>query len=102
MIDAWTIVRAAARAADELDTAPVPVSDATSFGFSADRRLIRCSAEQAPAPVLVWRDGAGWESLMAADDPRRPLVDLYLPICGATKARPITVGHLGQSLDGFI
>jgi riboflavin-specific deaminase-like protein len=27
---------------------------------------------------------------------------LYLPICSATAARPISVGHLGQSLDGFI
>jgi riboflavin-specific deaminase-like protein len=27
---------------------------------------------------------------------------LYLPICSATKTHPITVGHLGQSLDGFI
>ena len=38
----------------------------------------------------------------AADDPRHALIDLYLPICSATAARPITVGHLGQSLDGFI
>ena len=29
-------------------------------------------------------------------------IDLYLPICSATSARPMTVGHLGQSLDGFI
>ena len=39
---------------------------------------------------------------MPDDDARRPLIDLYLPICSATSARPITVGHLGQSLDGFI
>ena len=37
-----------------------------------------------------------------ADDPRRAMIDLYLPICSATDAHPITVGHLGQSLDGFI
>ena len=37
-----------------------------------------------------------------ADDRARPLVDLYLPICAATAMRPVTVGHLGQSLDGFI
>jgi len=30
------------------------------------------------------------------------LIDLYLPICSATDAQPITIGHLGQSLDGFI
>jgi len=27
---------------------------------------------------------------------------LYLPLCGGTPTRPLTVGHLGQSLDGFI
>jgi diaminohydroxyphosphoribosylaminopyrimidine deaminase/5-amino-6-(5-phosphoribosylamino)uracil reductase len=45
---------------------------------------------------------AGWDAAIPPDDPRRPLIDLYLPICSATTARPITVGHLGQSLDGFI
>jgi len=37
-----------------------------------------------------------------SDDPRHSVLDLYLPICSATAARPMTVGHLGQSLDGFI
>jgi diaminohydroxyphosphoribosylaminopyrimidine deaminase/5-amino-6-(5-phosphoribosylamino)uracil reductase len=32
----------------------------------------------------------------------RDLLDLYLPICGASAERPITVGHLGQSIDGHI
>jgi riboflavin-specific deaminase-like protein len=36
------------------------------------------------------------------EDPRHTLIDLYLPICSATAAHPVTVGHLGQSLDGFI
>lgn len=36
------------------------------------------------------------------DDPQRALIDLYLPICAASAARPMSVGHLGQSLDGFI
>src|SRR5471030_3393847 len=39
---------------------------------------------------------------LAADDPRKALFDLYLPICRATAARPMAIGHLGQSLDGFI
>ena len=39
---------------------------------------------------------------LPADDPRTALLDLYLPICSATVEHPITVGHLGQSLDGFI
>jgi diaminohydroxyphosphoribosylaminopyrimidine deaminase/5-amino-6-(5-phosphoribosylamino)uracil reductase len=42
------------------------------------------------------------ETPLPPADPRAPAIDLYLPICSATSARPITVGHLGQSLDGFI
>jgi diaminohydroxyphosphoribosylaminopyrimidine deaminase/5-amino-6-(5-phosphoribosylamino)uracil reductase len=55
-----------------------------------------------PDVVIAWRPHSGFELLLAAGDPRRPMIDLYLPICSATGANPITVGHLGQSLDGFI
>jgi diaminohydroxyphosphoribosylaminopyrimidine deaminase / 5-amino-6-(5-phosphoribosylamino)uracil reductase len=40
--------------------------------------------------------------VLRPDDARSAIIDLYLPICSATSARPVTVGHLGQSLDGFI
>ena len=30
------------------------------------------------------------------------LLDLYAPLCGAHAGRPLTIAHLGQSLDGFI
>jgi riboflavin-specific deaminase-like protein len=52
--------------------------------------------------IVVWRPGEGWSVTLPPQDPRHALIDLYLPICSATDARPITVGHLGQSLDGFI
>ncbi len=55
-----------------------------------------------PDVVLIWRRGHGWESRLPAGDPRADILDLYLPLCSATPARPITVGHLGQSVDGFI
>jgi riboflavin-specific deaminase-like protein len=55
-----------------------------------------------PAAVVVWRPGAGWEAAVPADDARRAIIDLYLPLCSATTGRPITIGHIGQSLDGFI
>jgi diaminohydroxyphosphoribosylaminopyrimidine deaminase / 5-amino-6-(5-phosphoribosylamino)uracil reductase len=57
-------------------------------------RLIKATARGATTD--------GWDHEIPPDDPQRALVDLYLPICNATAARPITVGHLGQSLDGFI
>ena len=75
---AWNLVLAAARASEH----PQPIGE--------------------PDPIIVWRPGTGWETTLPADDPRQAEMDLYLPICSATSARPITVGHLGQSLDGFI
>src|SRR5437016_715601 len=86
MTDAWGIVREAARAAEGLERETHPVH----LSVEGER------------DVLLWRPGAGWEPMLDIDDPRKALVDLYLPICSATRARPITVGHLGQSLDGFI
>ena len=68
------------------------------FALGAELQLRPASRDTA---VLAWQPGSGWEALLPDDD-RRPLVDLYLPICSATSARPIAVGHLGQSLDGFI
>jgi diaminohydroxyphosphoribosylaminopyrimidine deaminase/5-amino-6-(5-phosphoribosylamino)uracil reductase len=56
----------------------------------------------ATAGMLAWSSATGWACILPDDDPRRAFIDLYLPICNATAERPITVAHLGQSLDGFI
>jgi diaminohydroxyphosphoribosylaminopyrimidine deaminase / 5-amino-6-(5-phosphoribosylamino)uracil reductase len=93
----WKIVLAAARDAERLSSAAAP----SSFAIGADGTLRAASAADAAA-VVAWHPGAGWLPIVAAGDPRRALLDLYLPICSATAARPITIGHLGQSLDGFI
>jgi len=94
--DAWAIAHAAARAIGSFD-AQVP----GRFALAADGGLYRVAPQGAPA-VLSWSLAAGWESALAGDDPNRDLLELYLPISSATAARPITIGHLGQSLDGFI
>ena len=54
-----------------------------------------------PDAVVAWHPESAWQSCVAPEDPRSAMLDLYLPVCG-TKAHPVTVGHLGQSLDGFI
>ena len=94
---AWHIVLAAAAEADR-------VSDAgrTATYTATDAGDLRRVADDAADAVLRWQPHQGWSVLLAASDPRHTLLDLYLPICGATEQRPITVGHLGQSLDGFI
>jgi riboflavin-specific deaminase-like protein len=94
---AWEIIREANALAAELDRGDRP----QAFGADADGTLAAVDIG-APDAAIVWHPGCGWTSRLTPDDPRSPLVDLYLPICSATSSRPIAVGHLGQSLDGFI
>jgi len=93
---AWSIAHAAKRALPRVD-----VLRPARYALGATGEL-RTVAGDDPSAVLAWDPERGWESLLPSDDPQRDLVDLYLPICSATATRPITVGHLGQSLDGFI
>jgi diaminohydroxyphosphoribosylaminopyrimidine deaminase / 5-amino-6-(5-phosphoribosylamino)uracil reductase len=70
--------------------------------------MIRCM--QAQPASLPWNElraaahepGTGWHPDVEPDDPRRAWLDLYLPICNGGRDRPFVIGHLGQSLDGFI
>jgi riboflavin-specific deaminase-like protein len=94
---AWFVVRAAARHAERLAES----RHLAAFAIGKDEQL-RQVAPDDPDALIEWRPGVGWEAVLPTDDPRYALIDLYLPICSATAARPITVGHLGQSLDGFI
>jgi riboflavin-specific deaminase-like protein len=93
---AWRLVLAAAAAAEQVSQ---PRRTAT---FALAENGLRAIAQGDAAALLRWCPDSGWESLLADDDPRRAVCDLYLPICSASAARPITVGHVGQSLDGFI
>jgi len=94
---AWSLLRAASARADRLDRG----NRLEVFGEDEAEGLRPVPAENSNA-VLAWRPGVGWESRLRSDDARSELLSLYLPICSATRAHPITVGHLGQSLDGFI
>lgn len=81
---AWNIVRSAARDADAAAAGGIP------------------ALYDGATPVVAWRARTGWECVLPEHDGRRALIDLYLPFCSATRARPMTLGHLGESLDGFI
>jgi len=100
--EAWAIVLAAAneaeRAAQLDDVAAFAAPDTAA---NEDGLLRRVAVGDRDAAV-EWRPGAGWKLVLPVDDSRHALIDLYLPICSATFERPMTVGHLGQSLDGFI
>lgn len=93
---AWTIVLASSRAVEVVAAADT----ARVFAMVSDD-LVQVDDDD-PDAVLAWKPGSGWEPRLPSNDPRRPLVELYLPISSASSKRPLTVGHLGQSLDGFI
>jgi diaminohydroxyphosphoribosylaminopyrimidine deaminase / 5-amino-6-(5-phosphoribosylamino)uracil reductase len=93
----WALVLSAARLADGLD------ADQRACAFAADQGGgLRPATSAEEDTVLAWRPGQGWQSRLPSTDPRADLLDLYLPLCSATSARPMVIGHLGQSLDGFI
>jgi diaminohydroxyphosphoribosylaminopyrimidine deaminase/5-amino-6-(5-phosphoribosylamino)uracil reductase len=85
---AWPLLRTAADAA----------AHAVSSGNESSLQVAPPSLDG----ILEWQPGTGWQSRLPAGDPRQSAFELYLPICSATAARPIAVGHLGQSLDAFI
>jgi diaminohydroxyphosphoribosylaminopyrimidine deaminase/5-amino-6-(5-phosphoribosylamino)uracil reductase len=95
-LDAWAVAYAAARAIGTFD-AEYP----RWFALSGSGGLCPVAGDD-PAAVLAWNPLSGWETVLHDDDANRDLLELYLPISSATVARPITIGHLGQSLDGFI
>lgn len=93
----WTLLREAARLAPALCQQEAPAT----FAVTRDGLLV----PRAPADTtdrLRWQPGLGWQAELTDTHPAHALLDLYLPICSATAARPLTIGHLGQSLDGFI
>lgn len=92
----WELVLAAARLSERLDDEGL----ARTFAFQEGR--LTAVHDEARDALLTWEPGRGWLARVARDDPRADLLDLYLPLCSATARRPIVVGHLGQSLDGFI
>ena len=99
---AWLIALAAARGAEQAARANHLATFSVARVSDSDEVELRTVPAGHPDAVLAWQPGEGWALRLPASDPRRAIVDLYLPICSATKAQPITVGHLGQSLDGFI
>lgn len=74
----------------------------TSFTLDGTGSLQPVAAND-PDELLRWRSAEGWvppaRALPTAAD---ELLRLYLPICQACAAHTVVVGHLGQSLDGYI
>lgn len=97
MSPTWPVVQALAALADAASTATPP----PAVRLAVDGAVVTTTADD-PAAVVAWRPGHGWTSVGDGHGVDAALIDLYAPVCSATAATPITVGHLGQSLDGFI
>ena len=94
---AWNLLRAASALAERLE------QEHSLGAYGQDDHLgLRPLSLNHPDALLVWTPGTGWASRLPPDDERSELLNLYLPVCSATSVRPMTIGHLGQSLDGFI
>src|SRR5688572_22965442 len=94
---AWRMLLAASALANTLEQ-----EDQTRLFAEGSRDGLRALPTNSPDADLAWHPGRGWECRLPVNDTRRELLNLYLPICSATLRHPVTVGHLGQSLDGFI
>ncbi len=53
-------------------------------------------------PLLLAAVRGGSDDAVRAAAANDPLVALYLPLCSGDPRKPLTIGHLAQSLDGFI
>lgn len=94
--EAWAIAAIAASLSAPLARA----RGAATFAWTSEG-LTQTDADDASA-VLDWRWPSGWHLRIPEGDPRHGVLDLWLPICNAHPERPVAVGHLGQSIDGFI
>jgi diaminohydroxyphosphoribosylaminopyrimidine deaminase / 5-amino-6-(5-phosphoribosylamino)uracil reductase len=98
--DAWSLICRLARLTRRPGFDPTrpqwlrvkPDGDLTPLGVGEPR-----------GSAWAWRPGRGWVPPRSPRDPGvQALLDLYLPLCGSSPAGAWVVGHLGQSLDGFI
>ncbi len=94
---AWSAILALRSFARGGDLPPAPVGFA--FGAGGAPRLL---APDDPKAILRLDGEAGWHCTVAVAPEAAQLFDLHLGLCRAGAARPSTLGHLGQSLDGRI
>jgi len=90
----WGTLLAAARTARNGPDAGRP----GAYAPNGDATLREVALDD-PSAVLSWRPDAGWTARENVTDPR---LALYLPLCAARAGHPVVIGHLAQSLDGYI
>jgi len=89
----WLTLLAAARAARNR------LEAGRRAAFALEGEAVREVSGDDPRAMLSWMPDVGWSATRDGADPR---LALYLPLCAARAGHPVVVGHLAQSLDGYI
>ena len=63
---------------------------------------VRLPPSRSDAQAWLASGAGGWNVAASAPPAARALLDLYAPVCAPAAVRPLTIAHLGQSLDGCI
>jgi diaminohydroxyphosphoribosylaminopyrimidine deaminase/5-amino-6-(5-phosphoribosylamino)uracil reductase len=96
---------------DSTWAAILAVSDLARRGNLPDKAMtyavdspgtLRQVPTQDPKGLIAWNPGQGWQPAQELPAGVRDLLELYLPVCSTSAKDTLTVGHLGQSLDGCI
>ena len=93
----WALLLALRRHLRESATVPPRLG----LRLNPDGQPAVTPAADAAALLDIARDGA-WTARIPLIPASAELLDLYLPLALASRDRPLTVAHLGQSLDGRI
>ncbi len=90
-----------------MDAKAIEIADLADLEARA-WQLLRAAAgalrEGSSSKAAGWLVRRGDDYVAANDAPPavRTMLELYAPLCSANTARPLTLAHLGQSLDGNI
>jgi riboflavin-specific deaminase-like protein len=101
---AWRALLAAAAVA-RAATVDREAGDSGGFERAAVRigaGGVRLPPSRPDAQAWLASGAAGWNVAASAPPAARTLLDLYAPVCAPAAVRPLTIAHLGQSLDGCI
>jgi diaminohydroxyphosphoribosylaminopyrimidine deaminase / 5-amino-6-(5-phosphoribosylamino)uracil reductase len=102
---AWRALLAAAAWARALPADPAGAArreGPRAFELDEPSGTLRPAEPAAASAWLAWDGSAGWNVAAGAPEAVRSLLELYLPFCAAGALGPLTLAHLGQSLDGWI
>ena len=93
----WALLLALRRHIRESATIPARLG----LGLDPGKQPTVTPAADPAALIEITSDGT-WTARLPLADAGAELLDLYLPLALARRERPLTVAHLGQSLDGRI